>query len=175
LKCFSHGHESPNPYAIFYSFCFLKPPRYPPPPTPLTKKSAVRHCDNKLILTGTSGGTDPLSLPLHPNLIFHQYLQIGRLVPETLDSARLSPLTILGAAVPQLRYVTQLDDGMLIENTPNTNFSTNFEALDKIFGPIVIVGNAQLSSLDGRPFSHLQGSQILTSSHSAASYRSETR
>ena len=76
-------------------------------------------------------------------------MQIGRLIPETLDSARLSPLTILEAAVPQLTYVTTLDDGLLLQNTPNVNFSSNFPALEKVSGPIIIVGNAYLSSLDG--------------------------
>jgi len=76
--------------------------------------------------------------------------KIGKLLPETLDSARLAPLTILGATVPQLQYVTELDNGMLIENMPNTNFSNNFFSLEVVSGPIIIVvGNAQLTSLDG--------------------------
>lgn len=71
------------------------------------------------------------------------------MVPVTLDNARLSPLTILGAAVPQFDFVTDLENGMLIKNTPNANFSGAFGSLHTIKGIIRIVGNIQLTSLDG--------------------------
>ena len=76
-------------------------------------------------------------------------MQIGKIIPVTLDNARLYPLTILGAAVPQFQMVTTLEAGMLPENTPNVNFSSIFDSLESITGPVVIVGNAQLTSLDG--------------------------
>lgn len=75
--------------------------------------------------------------------------QIGKIIPVTLDNARLYPFTVLGAAVPQLQLVTTLEDGLLIENVPNINFTGNFVNLEYIGGPVVIVGNAQLTSLDG--------------------------
>ena len=68
----------------------------------------------------------------------------------TIDNARLYPLTILGASVPQFHLVETLEAGMLIENTPNVNFSTIFDSLEEVTGPVVIGGNAQLTSLDGR-------------------------
>ena len=77
-------------------------------------------------------------------------MQIGKIVPVTLDNARLYPLTILGASVPQFHLVDTLEAGMLIENTPNVNFSSIFDSLEDVSGPVVIVGNAQLTSLDGR-------------------------
>lgn len=77
-------------------------------------------------------------------------VQIGDVTPVTLDNARLYPLTILGASVPQFPLVTNLEAGMLIENVPNTNFSNNFASLTTTDGPVVIVGNAQLTSLEGK-------------------------
>jgi len=101
---------------------------------------------NSIFVGLQSGNPNPTDLAV----------QIGKLLPETLDSARLAPLTILGATVPQLQYVTELDNGMLIENMPNTNFSNNFFSLEVVSGPIIIVvGNAQLTSLDGTNPSHM--------------------
>lgn len=71
------------------------------------------------------------------------------MTPVTLDNARLYPFTVLGATVPQLPLVKNLEAGLLLENVPNTNFSTTFGSLASIDGPVVIVGNPQLTSLEG--------------------------
>ena len=87
-------------------------------------------------------------------------LQIGKIVPVTLDNARLYPLTVLGASVPQFHLVETLEAGMLIENTPNLNFSSIFDSLEEVSGPVVIVGNAQLTSLDGKDPSSVYRTRI---------------
>jgi len=66
-----------------------------------------------------------------------------------INNVRLPPLSILGAAVPRLNSILTLEAGLFIENTPNVNFSDNFQSLEKIQGPVVIVGNPELTSLDG--------------------------
>jgi len=66
-----------------------------------------------------------------------------------INNVRLPPLSILGAVVPRLNSILTLEAGIFIENTPNVNFTDNFRALGEIAGPVVIVGNPQLTSLDG--------------------------
>ena len=78
-----------------------------------------------------------------------QLKEVGDIVPVTLDNAKLSPLTIAGAFVPLFEAVEDLEGGMLIENTPNVNFTGLFGSLRIIKGPIIIVGNPGLESLAG--------------------------
>ena len=76
-------------------------------------------------------------------------VQVGKLIPSSFNNARQAPLTILGASVPPLDRVTDLEGGMLIENTPNINFTGIFGSLTAVNGPIIVAGNNQLTSLEG--------------------------
>ena len=76
-------------------------------------------------------------------------MQVGKLIPSSFNNARQAPLTILGASVPPFDHVTEMEGGMLIENTPNINFTGIFGSLAAVNGPIIVAGNNQLTSLEG--------------------------